>query len=251
LLGATVLRADGEFVKAGGRVVKNVTGYDMLRLWCGSLGTLGMFTQVALRVYPIVETVDLAFERPTAQRAVELCDRIYRADLRAEALEASNDGDHWQVFARVPAPAAALAAEMGGFVGTGEGRYDSLSTLGWRDGDAATLYARCQPASVADVAGLLSEYGGTVTARPVTGTVIGTWQDTPGLGASLPAIVNRVRDDLSRTGGSVIVERMPDSLRTVVDTWGDPPGTLAVMKRIKRAYDPAGRLNRGRYLGGI
>ena len=50
VLGMTVLRADGVLVKAGGRVVKNVTGYDLMRTWCGSLGTLGILTEVALRV---------------------------------------------------------------------------------------------------------------------------------------------------------------------------------------------------------
>ena len=53
VVGMTVLRADGTFVQAGGRVVKNVTDYDMMRLWCGSLGTLGVITEVALKVLPI------------------------------------------------------------------------------------------------------------------------------------------------------------------------------------------------------
>ncbi len=53
VLGMTVLRADGELVKAGGRVVKNVTGYDLMRLWCGSLGTLGIVRRYGAAVLPL------------------------------------------------------------------------------------------------------------------------------------------------------------------------------------------------------
>jgi FAD/FMN-containing dehydrogenase len=55
-----VLRPDGELVRAGGRVVKNVTGYDLMRLWCGSLGTLGILVSVAVRVLPRAPTRELA-----------------------------------------------------------------------------------------------------------------------------------------------------------------------------------------------
>lgn len=52
LLGMTWVRADGEVAKAGGRVVKNVAGYDLMKLFTGSLGSLGILTQVSLRLYP-------------------------------------------------------------------------------------------------------------------------------------------------------------------------------------------------------
>ena len=63
LLGLSMLRADGELTKAGGRVVKNVTGYDLMRLYSGSLGTLGVIAEVALRVVPVAETAAIVATR--------------------------------------------------------------------------------------------------------------------------------------------------------------------------------------------
>jgi glycolate oxidase FAD binding subunit len=56
LLGITFIRADGQIAKAGGRVVKNVAGYDLMKLFTGAYGTLGIISQVTFRVYPIPET---------------------------------------------------------------------------------------------------------------------------------------------------------------------------------------------------
>ncbi|MEO6399017.1 MAG: FAD-binding oxidoreductase, partial [Tepidiformaceae bacterium] len=98
VLGMSVLRADGELVKAGGRVVKNVTGYDLMRLWCGSLGTLGIITEVALRVLPMQSTVDLEVSFVQLDRALALAERLYRGDLRAHVLSLSRIDGEWRMF---------------------------------------------------------------------------------------------------------------------------------------------------------
>ncbi len=104
-----VLRADGELVKAGGRVVKNVTGYDLMRLWCGSLGTLGVITAVALRVLPQAAIAELAFDVEGAEDVVALALALTAADLRPEVFDAMATGGAWQVLVRVAEPAAEAA----------------------------------------------------------------------------------------------------------------------------------------------
>ncbi len=254
VLGMTVLRADGELVKAGGRVVKNVTGYDLMRLWCGSLGTIGIVTSVAVRVLPRVETIDLRFEAGSLAEGRGLAERFLRADLRPELLDLTKGDGGWSGLVRLvegAVPKAESIAETDLAPAT-EIDYPAARDLGFGEGDALTVRASCATSAIASTAAALEALAPSrVLVRPLAREVRATWQDgaVPDA-AEVAGAVGRLRAGLSEHGGALVAERIPDELRSALDPWGRP-ANFGRMAAVKAAFDPDGRLNAGRYVGGL
>jgi len=268
VIGASLVRADGVAAKGGGKVVKNVAGFDVPRVLVGSLGTLALVTSVTFRLHPLPET-------ESTVRIAGLAPADLRALLRA-MLEAQVE----------PAAAAALAA--GGklelavrFEGFGPGvaqQRERLLSLASRaslqpeplDGAGArALWDRhgaaralgpfrarlsAPPAALeqaaAALARLLAELpGGAGVWYPTLG--LGFAAGAPSSDGAVAAAASEARAALSRLGGALVLCEAPAGVRGRLDAWGPEPSAIAVMRRLKAQLDPESRLAPGRQVGGI
>jgi glycolate oxidase FAD binding subunit len=279
IIGITVVLADGTVARAGGKVVKNVAGYDLAKLFCGSLGTLGMVAEVIFRLHPVpaaTSVVTLQVDTPT--QLGQAVRRLLRSPLEPSAIELTVDEWGWPgrltvVFEGIRPGVEAQAAAAAGLLGpvgeaavAGPGRTAAaLSQLGALPFEKAeyALKATCPPA---ELPGVLAElvgggrqrWGGPVSAHAGTGVL---WLasghregDLPADSPEMPRVVRAIteaRERVAARGGSLVVVKAPPELKRAVDVWGPATDALGLMRRVKERFDPDRRLSPGRFLGGI
>lgn len=262
VLGATVVLADGTIASSGGKVVKNVAGYDLAKLLTGAYGTLGIVVRAAFRLHParpdqayVVATGPLTDVAARAREvvasqlapaAVEI-DRPAGSDVAEVAVLIEGTGS------AVGQRAAAVAELLGGRV--------QVEAPGWwaalpgvAAGSTGT-YAKAT-ATLVGVAGLLAaardaeqRYGVGVALRGSAAGVLhavvtGTPEGTASAVGHLRGAATDPRD------GTVTVLRASREVRAELDVWG-PVGGLDLMRAIKQQLDPGRNLAPGRFVGGI
>jgi glycolate oxidase FAD binding subunit len=279
LLGAHAVSGFGDSFKAGGRVVKNVTGYDLCKLLAGSWGTLAVMTEVTLKVMPRPESertlVLRALDDVTANRAMTAAlgspfDVSGAAHVPNSALRGSLGGLGEVARAAVTLlrlegitasathRAAALAKVLSPF-GAAEILEDAASVAVWSSiRDVEPFAARgalgawpvwrivCPPAA----GGAL----GQALARETGGDVIYDWGGGL-IWAALPPTADAqaalVRPRVEAVGGHAMLLRAPDEVRRNVDVFHPPKrGVAALGERVRLGFDPKNILNRGRMTRG-
>ena len=262
LIGVTFVRADGVVAHSGGKVVKNVAGYDFGKLLIGSYGTLGVITEAVFRLHP----------RPAARRVVTAgfadgaaAGRAALAVLGAQLVPAAVEVDQWPdgpvtvtvliegVAAGLPDRADAARALLGPQAQEGDDPPDGFGCYPF-DEHGTALKLTCSLRGVGPVlAGARRAGAASDTALRVRGSASGAlYAGVPGgtEPATVASLVTALRGLVSSYGGTVTVLRAPAEVRAGVDTWGPVPG-LELMRRLKREMDPDGRLSPGRFVGGI
>ncbi|QDU20051.1 FAD-binding oxidoreductase [Urbifossiella limnaea] len=265
VIGVQFVADDGRVVNAGGRVVKNVAGYDLMKIHTGALGTLGVLTQLTLKVRPKPEAavaVRLDCEGP---HLAAVLDVLHASKSRPVACHVARaTGSPWQVTvvfeekaATVPWQKSTLLADLAAAPLTAAEvltdadpnaliRKATDAAAGWRpDGPAARFVwkasvRRSRTAAFCVAASGLSD-AMTVHAEGLSGIVHGTGDvDEPTAAAMLTQLTALAGD------GSVVVRRCPPAWKAALPVWGRLPADVAVMRQVKHALDPADVFNPGR-----
>ena len=262
IIGMTIVLADGTIAKTGGKVVKNVAGYDLHKLLTGSFGTLGIITEVNFRLHPLeslaqtwtaVASDPLQFERPLR----ELLD----SQLTPSSVQLRLSDAECELDIRVAAPAACMAehaTKLRKICGTMELKLSDDSV--WRrrselhdTPDAVILKISSLPSNLCLLASELQSWAvkdgrDVAMAAQATGLTTVALRSAP---EDIYALIEPLRNRLRDSGGSVVALRAPGPLRAKLDVWGCESNALPLMKEIKRRFDPNRILNPGRFVGNL
>jgi glycolate oxidase FAD binding subunit len=262
LIGITVVRADGVVAKAGGRVVKNVAGYDVGKLLIGSFGTLAVATEAVFRLHPVpaaARWVSTAVADPAQTQAV--VQSVLHAQAVPAAIEvewpAGGEGSvHVLLEGReegVEGRAATVSALFGEAAQTvpppADGATYPWDTAATGDDRSTCLKLTFVLSGLAGVLATARESGLHVRGSAGSGVVYAALPpDTPV--DEVRTAVSRIREICTRAGGTAVVVDAPASVKAAVDLWGPVPA-LDLMVRVKDQFDPDHRLAPGRFVGEI
>jgi len=269
VIGVTVLYPVGNparVARAGGKVVKNVAGYDLMKLHIGALGTLGVIAEVNFKVQTLPEaSADMLAWFDTPAAALRCGHGLALGYLLPAAMAVLNREALGQCGVTAPWPWV-LAARLEGYQAEVAAARDRVAAAAKEEGgqveepapmfwDAARGWPAAPPpavvlraaTSLTGVPRLVDAIGtdASVMAQPGVGVV--HVRPLPGMAES---VVNRLREALG-PAGSVVVERAPAAEKASLDVWGPPPAGFALMRGLKASLDPRGVLNPGRFVGEI
>jgi glycolate oxidase FAD binding subunit len=281
-LGLSFIRHDGQRVKAGGRVVKNVAGYDLMKLLAGSFGSLGIVSEITLRLYPLPEAsqthvlsgpataiaavVSALLNLPLTPTAVDLISpRLVPATLvggemglvvRFQGLpeSVSQQGDRLQILAN---PAQLKTITLSGMeemqywqtlatgIGRGKTTHPSAAILC----QLGALSTQSVPTLEA-IAQLCQQYSLAWTGLIHAGSGLGNLLLEGDLD-NVSRILPQVRSRCQSAAGFLTILQAPCLLKTQLDAWGYSGNALASMRTIKQQFDPHSLLSPHRFVGGI
>lgn len=283
VLGLSAVDAGGRSFKSGGRVVKNVAGYDLCKMLIGSLGTLAVVSQVTLKLRPLPESSALLWaELPQVASAepilarlvhsaarpvsIDLFNRDAAADVTSEAglslptasavlclgVEGTSHETEWQIATledeihRIGSPRLhrVLGAEA-------EPLWMALTEFQSPSDDPATFKASVPPSATVALVELASKAGCRVQAYAGSGIVIGHLPDSVTSVKLALETVLPLRQQAERLRGSLVMLECDESWKKDLPVFGAPTPAFQLMRKLKRQLDPAGLLNPRRLFGDL
>ncbi len=259
-LGTTVALSDGSLTRAGGKVIKNVAGYDLPKLFCGSFGTLGLITQIAVRLHPLPPsqaTATATTDDPGVLQQAAIA--LSASSLEAQSLDVRWEAKSGMVLARFAGLAAgaqaAAAQKLLAQTGVEAASTEDDDEL-WAHQRAAqrapdggaVIRVSGRPTGLADACVAAQIAGATLVGRAALGLYwIALPTAAPG---ELVTSIARVRKVLHPS--PCVVLDAPAYVRAHLDPWDHPEdAALVLMRRVKERFDPTRTCNPGIFVGGI
>ena len=274
LLGLSFVRADGEIAKAGGRVVKNVAGYDLMKLFTGAYGTLGIITQLTFRTYPLIANSQTLVLTGNAGAIAKISQTIRNSGLTPTAMDLLSSQVvsrldlskstglilRWQTIpesieqqvSEVKAIAQQLDLTSNTYRDETEEKLwqdctDTINTL--HTPAAITCKIGIAPAAAVSLFEKIDNY--SVLARIHASSGIGQLQIESDSNLDLKMqldYINNLRSHCQQNQGFLTILNAPKELKQQADIWGYSGNGIKTMQAIKNKFDPQNILNPGRFI---
>lgn len=275
LLGISFVRSDGQLAKAGGRVVKNVAGYDLMKLLTGAYGTLGILTEVTFRLYPVQEVSGTVVLTGEADAIASVTKTLLACALTPTATDVLSSGLVKQLelgqgmglMVRFQSVAESVQEQSSRLLEVGQ-QLGLQGTL-YQDNDETSLWQSLpeqiwgMPQSTA----ITCKIGVVSTAAVMTLTVLNTLTSGMGLGlihagsglgkvrldpeTVKPETILKMREHCQSHRGFLTVLDAPIPLKQQLNVWGYNGNALEIMRQIKQKFDPNAILSPNRFVGEI
>ena len=265
IIGVTIALPDGTLASSGGKVVKNVAGYDLPKLVTGALGTLGVITRAVFRLHPLpLNSHSFSISTGNAEEMQKFVLAVQDSKLAHTFLQSHFSDEKPPVsdilFEGTEAGLAAQEAQLRNLAAPAS--VSAASTSNWtaREGlwafsdPAGTAIAKISilPTNMAHTMKLLAHSANAQQLRwkaLLYATGLG-WLRLEGKPGALCAALQALRGELQSQDGSLVALHRPNKL-PAFDAWGPASDALPLMRAVKQQLDPKNTLNPGRFVGGI
>ena len=271
VIGMKVVLADGTLIKAGGRVVKNVAGYDLCKLFTGSYGTLGLITELTFKLRPLPQKNATVVATGATEALLAGAQRIIQANLFPVAIEllsstfalaaGFSDGAENILLVRfsglektVPQQVSralellALDTRHSGPLEDDDANvWRVMSAMPIRSADRTVWRIIVPPTEIARMITSRHDEVETMWHASIAEGRVRMFATSDSSNGKVMGLLNELRNEAESLGGSLILEQTPSEIKSKISAWGDLGSREELMRRIKQQLDPHGLLSPGRF----